>query len=532
MIVENRENFLVKICFLLIILLVFLSIYNALIIGLSWDEGFHHINGLVRFNYLTSLGDFKNYNYLNNQYYPGLYDTIAYAISHFVETINKQFFNKYLSEIKHLINLFFSLLSLLGLFLLVRIFFNKSISVLSVFFTLLNPFFFGHMSMNPKDIIIFFSLIWFCYFFWKYLNDKNNLYLNLFASIFFAGFGCGTRLSFVAVLCPVFIIGVIYFFKKTNDYFASFKIFFIHLILSIFLIIFFTVIAWPHILANPFQLVFDTIKNSINWNDGPKLILIDGIFHETKNTSLSYFFDMIKFKFPFFLTFLYFSSYFIILFNKNYFNQIISNFFIKFLIVNILILFPIVLSIIFSVILYDYLRLVIFIIPFMSILVSLSFYYFLKNFYSSFYSKISLGIVFLLFILFFYRYIALNPYQYTYVNYYYSRLPNSLFKFEHDYWGTSIKELALKIKKNYSTEEINNFKISYCGANFYTVAYYLKTYLNITKIYRDADHILMTNRASFDPNKKTTCFSSFEGEDIVTVTKNGLMLSTLRKIKN
>ena len=54
------------ICSFLIFALVSLSFYNALSLGFSWDEIFHHINGLLRFNYLVSLGKFQEYNYSNN----------------------------------------------------------------------------------------------------------------------------------------------------------------------------------------------------------------------------------------------------------------------------------------------------------------------------------------------------------------------------------------------------------------------------------------------------------------------------------
>ena len=57
------EIFFKKILSLFIFIIIIFSIYTALILGFSWDESFHHVNGLVRFNYLISLGDFENFNY-------------------------------------------------------------------------------------------------------------------------------------------------------------------------------------------------------------------------------------------------------------------------------------------------------------------------------------------------------------------------------------------------------------------------------------------------------------------------------------
>ena len=45
-----------------------------------------------------------------------------------------------------------------------------------------------------------------------------------------------------------------------------------------------------------------------------------------------------------------------------------------------------------------------------------------------------------------YRFISLTPYQYSYVNFTYFKFKDTANKFEHDYWGTSFKELVEKIK--------------------------------------------------------------------------------------
>ena len=508
-----------------------MSIYNSTVIGFSWDEVFHHVNGLLRFNYLISLGDFQNFNYANNRYYPGLYDTISFAIGHVVEKIDVNFYQNYISEIKHLINLFFSILSLLGFFLIVNIFFNKDVSLIAVLLTLLNPFFFGHMSINPKDIIIFFSLIWFCYFFYKYLFYEKKKYINLISAAFFAGLGCGVRISFVALLFPIFIIGTICFFKKSKNYLISLKQFVVHITFAIAIIVILTIVAWPHVLSNSFSLLLETVKNSISWSAGPKLGLINGLFYETANTSSLYFLKMIKYKMPFFLSLLFFLSYFLVIIKKNFFAQVTENFNIKFIIINVLIIFPIIISIIFSVKIYDYLRLFIFIMPFLGILASLSLYYYIVNCHKSFYNKFVIVVLIFLFSIFFYRFIILSPYQYTYVNFYYPKLKNSYNKFEHDYWGTSFKELVIKIKNNFPSSEISNFKFSLCGGDSDALLYYLKKYLNINKIYNYdmSTHIIMTNRASFNVNDKTTCFKKYKGNDLVTITRDDLILSTMRK---
>ena len=70
----------------------------------------------------------------------------------------------YSIEIRHALNWLFSFFGIIGLFLVNKKIFNKEVAILSCVLTLLNPIFFGHMGVNPKDPIIFTSLIWTIFF--------------------------------------------------------------------------------------------------------------------------------------------------------------------------------------------------------------------------------------------------------------------------------------------------------------------------------------------------------------------------------
>ena len=192
-------------------ILIIFAWWTSLTIGLSTDEYFHHINGLKRYNFLTSFGADKNFQFRNNEFYPGLYDTFSYAIGQIILLINKKFYVNNIDVVMHFVNVVFSTLSLLGLYVFSKKIFNKEIALISVLLTLLNPFFFGHMGMNSKDIIIFFSLIWFIYYFYLYCIEDEKLIKNLLLSSFFLGFGCGVRLTFLVVIFPVVVSGLLPF---------------------------------------------------------------------------------------------------------------------------------------------------------------------------------------------------------------------------------------------------------------------------------------------------------------------------------
>ena len=554
-----------------IIFLIGLAFYSSMIIGFSWDEYFHHINGLVRYKFLTSFGDFEKYDFRNNEFYPGLYDTLSYSFGQLFFIISKNFYVDNLAELMHLFNFFFSSLSILGLFLISKKLFNKEIAIFTTLLTLLNPFFFGHMGMNSKDLVVFFSMIWFCYFFYKYVTEEKT-FKNLIWLSFFIGFGCGTRLTFLVVIFPVLICGFIYLFKKyESQYFYLTKRFLSHSVVVFLITIFLVIICWPHMImeikngnfSNFFSLI---VKNTISWNDGPKIGLINGEYYEVFNTPKTYFLDIVKFRLPFYSSLLIILTYVLVFTKTLIVKNETSNFVKKFYIVNVIAFFPILLAIILGVNIYDNLRLFLFVIPFFSLIAAISLHQLLYNFKDSWKSKIGLITIFTLFIFSFYRFILLTPYQYTYVNHSYPSFKESINKFEHEYWGASYKELVKKIKKNYTQKEIENFKIADCGGGDWTLVYYLKKYLGVKRTYSkgkdldEATHIVMNNRVFLDvfqneyvkdlvndkgewlikdmeevvraPNIKKRCFDygRFSGDNEVVVSRDSLALTIFRKV--
>ena len=238
---------------LLVSFIVFLLLFawwSSLTIGLSSDEYFHHINGLVRFEFLSTLGEFKGFKYRNNEFYPGLYDTLSYALGQLILVINKNFYANNIDVVMHAVNMMFSSFSILGLYLLTKKIFNQKIALIASLLTLLNPFFFGHMGMNSKDIIVFFSFIWFFYYFFLYCTEKENISKNLILSSLFLGFGCGVRLTFLVVIFPVIVSGFFYLFRKFGFNFSFlFKRLLPHILVAFFITLFLVILCWPHIIV-------------------------------------------------------------------------------------------------------------------------------------------------------------------------------------------------------------------------------------------------------------------------------------------
>ena len=565
----NQTIKIILVCFIAFLLV--LAWWSSLTIGLSSDEYFHHINGLNRYNFLFSLGEDKNFQFRNTQFYPGLYDTLSYTLGRIIMLISIKFYANNIDFVMHLINIIFSTLSLVGLYFFSKKIFNKDIGIIAVFLTLLNPFFFGHMGMNSKDIVIFFSLIWFCYYFYLYCTEEKKIIKNLLLASFFIGFGCGVRLTFLVVIFPVVVCGLVYLFIKfKSQYLYLTKRLLPHSLIAIAITIFLVILCWPHMIVEiqngNFVKFFSTIvKNTINWIDGPKIGMLNGEYYEVFNTPKSYFLSIVLYRIPFYFTLLIILSYVLIIGKNSLIKNEISDFNKKFLIINIIAFFPIFLALILSVNIYDNLRLFLFIIPFFSIIAAFSLNWMLTSFKNSFKIKTILTMVVILFSLSFYRFITLTPYQYDYINYSSIKYSNAAYKWEHDYWGTSFKELVKKIKKQYSKEQIRNLKITNCSGDD-TLLYYLSRHLGKKFIYRsnrekEANHVVIINRTTLDifnpvvwpkinkmvnkkghmlvrdvekvvrtPGIKTTCPQQYPGTDVVTVERNGVVLSALRKL--
>lgn len=548
-----------------------LAWWSSLTIGLSSDEYFHHINGLVRFKYLVSLGEFDGYNFRNNEFYPGLYDTLSYGLGQIILLFNKQFYANNIDFVMHLVNVSFSSLSILGLYLLTKKLFNTNIAILASLITILNPFFFGHMGMNSKDLIIFFSLIWFCYYFYLYCTEDEKMIKNLLLTSFFIGFGCGVRLTFPVIIFPIILCGFIFLYKKYDDnYKKLIKRLLPHSLITIIITIFLVILCWPHMIEEiqngNFKDFFSLIvKNTINWNDGPKIGFVNGEFYEVFNTPKTYFLDVVIYRLPFYFSILIFFSY-LLFFTKNLsIKSQIKNFNIKFLLINFVAFFPIIVALALSVNIYDNLRLFLFIIPFFSLIAAFSIDQLFSSFKNSWISKTSLSIVLILFCLSFYRFILLTPYQYNYVNHSFLKFEDSKGKFEHDYWGASYKELVSKIGEKFSQEQIKDFKVTNCSGDG-ILLYYLTRKFGTKMLYLEenepeATHVVIINRAKLDinnpkiypkikhlvdekgimflkdmeevvrfPGVKSVCPSQYAGTDEVMVSRNGVPLSIFRKL--
>ena len=271
---------------MLFYILIFFSIYCTLTIGISWDELAVIDRGHEKLKYLFSFGFYDYIEYRDQRFYPGFYNT-------FVALITKIFPKKIELEILHLINCLFSISTIFGIYGISKELFNKKVGQIVFLLCFINPIFFGHLSINPKDMIVAFSNVWTTYLIIKYLknqniDDKRNHYTILMGLV--VGLGVGVRLVFLATLIPViliFLFDILFLKKITNKKFShrKFIIDFFKIIVISYLIM---VSCWPETHQNIFIIPFKLLYESFHYQFGPTIGLLNGNFYYTAETPKYY----------------------------------------------------------------------------------------------------------------------------------------------------------------------------------------------------------------------------------------------------
>ena len=280
---NNKENNI------LFIILIIFPIYCALTIGEAWDHSDNLLRGKITLDYLFSLGNL-DHSIPQREYYSTIYWSLSYLIT-------KQFPLQYQIEVSHLINLTFSLSTLIGIGKICQELFNKKIGRIALLILFFFPIFFGHMAINTKDTILVFSHVWMTYLIFKYIKKQNlrkkaSKYI-IFLSIL-ASLATGIQLVFLGSLIPIilFIIFDIFLIKKIvcknfnikkllYDLIKCFLIFY-------FLLIFFWIDTHENILIFPINIISETF--TVNYWTGWPFNLSNGIYYLSNSIPKSYIF--------------------------------------------------------------------------------------------------------------------------------------------------------------------------------------------------------------------------------------------------
>jgi len=252
--------------------------FCSVIIGLSWDEGFHLLQGKITLNYLTTFG------YVNEQlFYREFYSPIYFTFTYLITSIFPKIFEV---QVQHLINTIVSFSALFGIAKMSKELFNKEIAYLSFLILFFYPIFFGHMGINGKDIILATCHVWITYSILRYLkkqSSNNHVNKYLINIAFLAAIGTGIQLlylgSFLTII--IFILFDIFFLKKFSNKNFSIKKFILDLIKCFLIFYLLLILFWidvhPNIIKLPTTILMKLFSDSF-WTGWP-YTLINGNLH-------------------------------------------------------------------------------------------------------------------------------------------------------------------------------------------------------------------------------------------------------------
>jgi hypothetical protein len=511
----------------LIYILFFFAVYCAIIIGEGWDESFHILQGKVILNYLFSFGNIDE-KILYRENYSASYWSFAYLII-------KMFPTDFQLQASHLVNTFFSILTIFGLRKLAGRLFNNEVGKLAFLILFFYPVFFGHMAINSKDTILAFSHIWITYYLYEYLlnlnKEEKSKYvwrIGILASI-----GTGIQMVFLGSLIPVIIFFLFFFiYSKKKKFKTKFLILDIVKCFIIFYLslLFFWIDAYQNLIILPFRFLMSTLTDTYwtGWNYN----LVNGKYYFSNDVDKSYLISNIFYKMPEYIIFLY--LIFVLKFKNTFFLKKFQKYNYKIIFILLVLSFPNIIIFIAPYSIYDGLRLFLWVIPYICILPALILYYLIYS-YKDFINKIYLFFLSVLFVFFLTDFFRLTPYQYTYLNLFNGKKDHLYHKFENDYWGTSLQELVKK--SNFDKDKELSFSI--CGISETLSKKYLKKKYKKAAFVKlkDAKYIIMTNRTTGkidNPKEKrelTNCFKKHKGNNLFEVKRNNQILSVIRELK-
>ena len=511
--------------------LIIFSLYSAVLIGMSWDEGGTVTIAKSRLKFLFSFGLSDYVPLPFSHYFPGTYPVVAMFIT--------QLFNKsYEIEILHIINSCVGISTIFGISKISRELFNKNVGYIVFLISFFNPVFFGHMAMNERDLVIAFCNVWTTYALIKYfkyhhIKEKKTKFLIVLGMLL--GLGSSCRVAFFVTLLPIFIFLIIdsFFQRKICKKKILIKTFikdiFIASLIAYFVLIVFWPEVYPNILVLPFSFFYETLHIPIGVPNG----LINGIFYSTSNPPKDYILVLLFYKLPEYFILSYILLLIILIKNSSFFIKKFNNFYYKITLIFLIIIFPNFLLFISPYPVYDNLRLFLFLIPYLSIVPGIVIFYLMENLRFKLNKALS-AVMSILFIYCVFNFFSLTPYQYTYLNFFNGKFSESYKKFEADYWVTSTKELLKKT--NFKKE--GQIKLALCGMSKGVAKYYLKKFnLRNVKIVSNSDYydyIMMTNRVymnfnnNSDTEKLKICYDQFPGKTISSVKRKGLTISLIR----
>jgi 4-amino-4-deoxy-L-arabinose transferase-like glycosyltransferase len=513
----------------LIVLVGLIMLFTFLDYGATWDEEVQSKYGDNVLKRYTSF--FRDNSAVANP--NGVFDDIV-MYGGFFEVI-AQLAAKILPfgvyESRHLINCLFGLLAIVTAYELASYMAGPMAGFFSALFLTLTPVFYGHSFNNSKDIpfsTLFIISLYFILTSYDYMpRIPKKVMIRIGVSI---GLAMGVRVGGIVLLGVLAVYWcawlIVYLRFKPFDIANKNPVVSLSLSFGVILIIAWVVmlICWPWAQLNPLINPFKALAAFANANADDIEPFFNGRYLSAANYPRTYLPTWLSISLPeFYFISLFigclFTGGFIWKFKKDaeHFGKLIKTATLCFAT-----FFPMVSAVVLRSNLYDGLRHVLFIIPPLAVIAGVSFSTLLR-------SEINWGLktaasllVATLAGLTVIDMIQLHPYQYIYFNRIIAGgLKAEYKKFDTEYWGSSYKEGAEWLIKNYHPDTKEVIRVANC-ANLFLTAYYLSKTEELTRRFKSVEddqhpHIFVSTT-------RWDCHEDKKGKVLYVVERQGVPL--------
>ncbi len=503
--------------------------------GVTWDEELQSQYGQAVVDYyISGFKDLRFAQIFNLYLYGGTFDGMASFIARQAPLLVPDI----IYDVRHLLNALIGLLGLWGTWRLGRFFGGDWVGLIALVLCAATPSYYGHMFNNPKDIPFATGIIWTLYFMSRYYaKPQRGLLIKLGITL---GLTMGIRVGGVMILAywlvPMGVVSLLPFLKGMNfgtlksvayDLWGKFWRVFLPVGLLAYAIMLF---CWPWAQQNP---VVNPLKALSEFSNFPQdvEVLLEGTTY--RSTELPWYYVPLYFgiQLPELLLFLLAAA---VVFLPKIWRRLTLPQKQSFGLLLMMAAFPIVYAVTAHPALYDTVRHFTFAVPLLCVLAALAareIVFLALGLFKNAKNKVAavalLGALFLSLIgMQAVAMARLHPYEYIYANAFVGGVPGAFGRYATDYWGSSFKEAAEKLREHVEAEggvpPGKIYEIAICGP-WDSAMIYLPPNFKPVVANEPAEFFLSTTR--------WMCQNMRPGDEIIRIERMGVPLSIVKDLR-
>ena len=491
--------------------------------GITWDAHYHMANGKhVLAYYATLFQDRSVLTYHNLYLYGGVFDGIV-ALANLVSPLGEY-------ETSHLLNALVGLLGIVGCWKLVNALAGPRAAGLAALFLLVTPSWYGHMFNNPKDIPFAAGMTWSLYYMVRFGDALPRPGFDLAVKLGLAlGLTLGMRIGgVIALVYLAIMVGSFLLFRVREDglrpaMLETWQIGWRGIIPASAIAYLVMLLCWPWAQQDPIRNPFYALQlfSHIKWDIN---VLFEGRLVNSLSLPAEYLPVYVAVKLPEIVLLLLLLTIPIAV-GALMVRRAVAAGKIRpgYVLLFTAIAFPFVYFVISRPVTYDCMRHFLFVLPPIAAAAGIVADKLIEHARSgpvrgAVASAVALGVAWQVVSM-----VRLHPHEYVYYNELVGGVKGAEDKFELDYWGNSyaeaVRELTQYLERERAGGPFKIYHVAVCSSGI-SASYFFPPFLKMAKNDYETDFYISVTRLG--------CDRAFEGDEIITVEREGAILSVVK----